>query len=74
LSVLLEADVPDPDIFPPEMLDKHPFKHQFLLPLLGGSKIEEYNIPIIVKAQTISTRQNQMAGFLGKIPVAWDLM
>ncbi|PLW05826.1 hypothetical protein PCANC_18595 [Puccinia coronata f. sp. avenae] len=36
--------------FPPEMLNKHQFEHQFLLQLLGGSKIEEYNIPIIVKA------------------------
>ncbi|PLW25518.1 hypothetical protein PCASD_22777 [Puccinia coronata f. sp. avenae] len=32
------------------MLNKHQFEHQFLSQLLGGSKIEEYNIPIIVKA------------------------
>ncbi|WAQ86176.1 hypothetical protein PtA15_6A808 [Puccinia triticina] len=46
----LEAGVPDPTGFPPEMLEKRQSERQFLSQLLGGSKIEEYNIPIKVKA------------------------
>ncbi|PLW56210.1 hypothetical protein PCANC_02036 [Puccinia coronata f. sp. avenae] len=46
----LEAGVPDPPGFPPEMLAKRHTERQFLSQLLGGSKIEEYNIPIKVKA------------------------
>ncbi|KAA1101050.1 TATA-binding protein-associated factor mot1 [Puccinia graminis f. sp. tritici] len=46
----LEAGVPDPTGFPAEMLEKRQSERQFLSQLLGGSKIEEYNIPIKVKA------------------------
>jgi len=46
----LEAGVPDPPGFPPDMLEKRQSERQFLSQLLGGSKIEEYNIPIKVKA------------------------
>ncbi|KAI9618039.1 hypothetical protein KEM48_006979 [Puccinia striiformis f. sp. tritici PST-130] len=36
--------------FPPEMLEKRQSERQFLSQLLGGSKIEEYDMPIKVKA------------------------
>ncbi|MBW0488226.1 hypothetical protein O181_027941 [Austropuccinia psidii MF-1] len=46
----LEAGVPDPPGFSREMLEKRQSERQFLSQLLGSSKIEEYNIPIKIKA------------------------
>ncbi|KNE89981.1 hypothetical protein PSTG_16566 [Puccinia striiformis f. sp. tritici PST-78] len=46
----LEAGVPDAIGFPPEMPEKRQSERQFLSQLLGGSKIEEYDMPIKVKA------------------------
>ncbi|PLW28674.1 hypothetical protein PCANC_22378 [Puccinia coronata f. sp. avenae] len=50
------------------MLNKHQFEHQFLSQLLGGSKIEEYNIPIIVKADLGQYQRNRIRwlAFLAK--------
>ncbi|KAL4259712.1 TATA-binding protein-associated factor Mot1 [Pleurotus pulmonarius] len=49
--VPLEAGLPDPPGFPEELLKRREDERQFLTQLLDGSKVEQYNIPINVKAE-----------------------
>lgn len=46
----LEAGVPDPPGFSSEMLEKRQSERNFLSQLLGSSKIEDYTIPVHIKA------------------------
>ena len=49
--VPLEAGLPDPPDFPPELLQRRETERQFLTQLLDGSKVEQYNIPIKINAE-----------------------
>ncbi|WVW85765.1 hypothetical protein I302_107803 [Kwoniella bestiolae CBS 10118] len=57
--VPLEAGIPDPEGFSPELLAKRDEERKFLMQLLDGSKAEQYQIPIEVKADL---RQYQKDG------------
>ncbi|KAI8445371.1 hypothetical protein BY996DRAFT_6434687 [Phakopsora pachyrhizi] len=46
----LEAGVPNPPGFTQKMLEKRQLERSFLSQLLGGSKIEEYKIPVDIRA------------------------
>ncbi|KIY66070.1 SNF2 chromatin remodeling protein [Cylindrobasidium torrendii FP15055 ss-10] len=49
--VPLEAGLPDPPGFPEELLKRRESERQFLTQLLDGTKVEQYNIPIPIKAE-----------------------
>ena len=49
--VPLEAGLPDPPDFPPELLQRRENERQFLTQLLDGSKVEQYEIPIKINAE-----------------------
>lgn len=57
--VPLEAGIPDPPGFAPDLLAKRDDERQFLMQLLDGSKAEQYAIPIEIKADL---RQYQRDG------------
>ncbi|WRT68269.1 uncharacterized protein IL334_005245 [Kwoniella shivajii] len=57
--VPLEAGIPDPEGFSPELLAKRDEERKFLMQLLDGSKAEQYQIPVEVKADL---RQYQKDG------------
>ncbi|KAK6910607.1 hypothetical protein I203_104639 [Kwoniella mangroviensis CBS 8507] len=57
--VPLEAGIPDPEGFSPELLAKRDEERKFLTQLLDGSKAEQYQIPVEVKADL---RQYQKDG------------
>lgn len=43
--------MPDPPGFPEELLERRENERQFLTQLLDGTKVEQYNIPIPIKAE-----------------------
>ncbi|OCH89091.1 SNF2 chromatin remodeling protein [Obba rivulosa] len=49
--VPLEAGLPDPVGFSDDLLKRRDKERQFLTQLLDGSKVEEYKIPVTVKAE-----------------------
>lgn len=49
--VPLEAGLPDPPGFSPELLAKRETERAFLTQLLDGSKVENYNIPVPIQAE-----------------------
>lgn len=49
--VPLEAGLPDPPNFPEDLLKRRDEERQFLMQLLDGSKVEQYNIPVTIKAE-----------------------
>ncbi|KAG0705295.1 hypothetical protein DFH29DRAFT_1031866 [Suillus ampliporus] len=49
--VPLEAGLPDPPGFPEELLKRRETERQFLTQLLDGSKVEQYTIPVPIKAE-----------------------
>ncbi|KAF9001878.1 SNF2 superfamily chromatin remodeling protein [Cyathus striatus] len=49
--VPLEAGLPDPIGFPEDLLKRREDERQFLLQLLDGSKVDQYDIPVKVKAE-----------------------
>ncbi|KAI0078954.1 SNF2 chromatin remodeling protein [Panus rudis PR-1116 ss-1] len=49
--VPLEAGLPDPPGFPEELLKRRDAEREFLTQLLDGSKVEEYRIPVPIKAE-----------------------
>ncbi|KAI1784054.1 SNF2 chromatin remodeling protein [Ganoderma leucocontextum] len=49
--VPLEAGLPDPPNFPEDLLKRREEERQFLMQLLDGSKVEQYNIPVTIKAE-----------------------
>jgi TATA-binding protein-associated factor len=57
--VPLEAGIPDPPGFSPELLAKRDDERKFLMQLLDGSKAEQYQVPIEIKADL---RQYQKDG------------
>nr|XP_031860125.1 uncharacterized protein CI109_004490 [Kwoniella shandongensis]KAA5527197.1 hypothetical protein CI109_004490 [Kwoniella shandongensis] len=57
--VPLEAGIPDPPGFSPELLAKRDEERKFLMQLLDGSKAEQYEIPVKVEAEL---RQYQKDG------------
>jgi TATA-binding protein-associated factor len=57
--VPLEAGIPDPPGFSPELLAKRDEERKFLMQLLDGSKAEQYQVPIDIKADL---RQYQKDG------------
>lgn len=57
--VPLEAGIPDPPGFSADLLAKRDDERKFLMQLLDGSKAEQYQIPVEVKAEL---RQYQKDG------------
>lgn len=57
--VPLEAGIPDPPGFSPELLAKRDEERRFLAQLLDGSRAEQYSVPIEIKADL---RQYQKDG------------
>ncbi|TFK86254.1 SNF2 chromatin remodeling protein [Polyporus arcularius HHB13444] len=49
--VPLEAGLPDPPNFPEDLLKRREEERQFLMQLLDGSKVEQYKIPVTIKAE-----------------------
>lgn len=51
LSRIIQAGLPDPPGFSQELLRKRDEERQFLAQLLDGSKVEQYVIPVMIKAE-----------------------
>ncbi|KAI0654791.1 SNF2 chromatin remodeling protein [Cubamyces menziesii] len=49
--VPLEAGLPDPPNFPEDLLKRRDEERQFLTQLLDGSKVQQYDIPVTIKAE-----------------------
>ncbi|KAI0637419.1 SNF2 chromatin remodeling protein [Trametes polyzona] len=49
--VPLEAGLPDPPNFPEDLLRRRDEERQFLMQLLDGSKVQQYQIPVTIKAE-----------------------
>ncbi|KAH9934987.1 SNF2 chromatin remodeling protein [Fomitopsis serialis] len=49
--VPLEAGLPAPPGFSQELLQRRDSERQFLMQLLDGSKVQQYNIPVTIKAE-----------------------
>ncbi|KAF9821604.1 hypothetical protein IEO21_00450 [Rhodonia placenta] len=49
--VPLEAGLPDPPGFSEELMQRRDEERQFLMQLLDGSKVQQYNIPVTIKAE-----------------------
>ncbi|KZT70176.1 SNF2 superfamily chromatin remodeling protein [Daedalea quercina L-15889] len=49
--VPLEAGLPDPPGFSQELLQRRDEERQFLMQLLDGSKVQQYDIPVKIKAE-----------------------
>ncbi|TFY59920.1 hypothetical protein EVJ58_g5470 [Rhodofomes roseus] len=49
--VPLETGLPDPPGFSQELLQRRDEERQFLMQLLDGSKVQQYNIPVKIKAE-----------------------
>ncbi|CCM05038.1 uncharacterized protein FIBRA_07240 [Fibroporia radiculosa] len=49
--VPLEAGLPDPPGFSEDLLQKRDEERQFLMQLLDGSKVQQYDMPITIKAE-----------------------
>lgn len=49
--VPLEAGLPDPPGFPERLMTKRQNERQFLSQLLDGSKVEQYDLPVEIKAE-----------------------
>ncbi|KZV70640.1 SNF2 superfamily chromatin remodeling protein [Peniophora sp. CONT] len=56
--VPLEAGMPDPEGFSEQMLARREAERQFLLQLLDGSKVEQYKIPVDIKAELRKYQQD----------------
>lgn len=56
--VPLEAGLPDPPEFSEELLKKRDEERQFLTQLLDGSKVEQYRIPVTIKAELRKYQQD----------------
>jgi TATA-binding protein-associated factor len=49
--VPLEVGLPDPEGFPPEMMERRDKERGFLAQLLDGNKVEHYPLPVPIKAE-----------------------
>lgn len=47
----MQAGLPDPPNFPEDLLKRREEERQFLMQLLDGSKVEQYKIPVTIKAE-----------------------
>ncbi len=56
--VPLEAGLPDPPEFSEELLKKREDERQFLTQLLDGNKVEQYQIPVTIKAELRKYQQD----------------
>ncbi|KAG6814294.1 hypothetical protein H0H92_013419 [Tricholoma furcatifolium] len=56
--VPLEAGLPDPPGFSEDLLKKRDTERQFLVQLLDGSKVEQYAVPIPIKAELRKYQQD----------------
>lgn len=56
--VPLEAGMPDPEGFSEQMLARREAERQFLTQLLDGSKVEQYKIPVDIKAELRKYQQD----------------
>ncbi|THV07958.1 SNF2 superfamily chromatin remodeling protein [Dendrothele bispora CBS 962.96] len=56
--VPLEAGLPDPPGFPEELLKRRQDERQFLTQLLDGSKVEQYDLPVSIKAELRKYQQD----------------
>lgn len=50
--------MPDPPGFPEELLKRRQTERQFLTQLLDGSKVDEYKIPVTIKAELRKYQQD----------------
>ena len=48
---IAQAGLPDPPNFPEDLLKRREEERQFLMQLLDGSKVEQYAIPVTIKAE-----------------------
>ena len=46
-----QAGLPDPPNFPEDLLKRRGEERQFLMQLLDGNKVEQYKIPVTIKAE-----------------------
>lgn len=46
-----QAGLPDPTNFPEDLLKRREEERQFLTQLLDGSKVQQYDIPVAIKAE-----------------------
>ncbi|KAF8654075.1 hypothetical protein AX16_003608 [Volvariella volvacea WC 439] len=56
--VPLEAGLPNPPDFPEELLKRRENERQFLTQLLDGSRVEQYQIPVPIKAELRKYQQD----------------
>ncbi|KAF9068722.1 SNF2 superfamily chromatin remodeling protein [Rhodocollybia butyracea] len=54
----LEAGLPDPPGFPEELLKRREEERQFLTQLLDGNKVEQYTMPVPIKAELRKYQQD----------------
>lgn len=47
----VQAGLPDPTNFPEDLLKRREEERQFLTQLLDGSKVQQYDIPVAIKAE-----------------------
>lgn len=53
-----QAGLPDPPSFPQTLLERREEERRFLTQLLGGSKVEPFTIPVIIKAELRKYQQD----------------
>ena len=55
---ILQAGLPDPPGFPEELLKRRETERRFLTQLLDGKQVEQYNLPVPVKAELRKYQQD----------------
>jgi SNF2 family DNA or RNA helicase len=51
LYLFVQEDIPDPEGFPQEMMERREAQRSFLRQLLDGSQVEPYVIPVDINAE-----------------------
>ena len=51
MLILSQAGLPDPPGFSQELLQRRDEERKFLMQLLDGSKVQQYTIPVTIKAE-----------------------
>ena len=53
-----QAGLPDPPNFPEDLLKRRDMERHFLTQLLDGSKVEQYDLPVTIKAELRKYQQD----------------
>jgi len=56
--MVLQAGLPDPPGFPEELLKRRETERQFLTQLLDGKQVEQYALPVPIKAELWKYQQD----------------